>query len=749
MTTRGDRPENAGPPLADATGSAHTELPGLGSAQATHELRRQAELIFRQKSAGEANDLKAMTAEEIQLVLQDLRVHQIQLEMQNEELRRVQFELDASRARYFNLYDLAPMGYCTISESGLILEANLTAATLLGVVRRKLTKQPISRYIFKEDQAAYYRLCKKLFAAGERQRGELRLIRQDGTSFWARIETTNALDENGMILCRLMLSDITHEKQAKEALQESHRLNEEILDSITNAFISLTNDMVITYFNSAAERMFNQKRVDVLGRKLFDVFPKAKGSIFEENYSKVIRTKVPLSFEVDSAVAPCGNWFDVRVYPSREGITIYFQIITERKQEEEAKAKLDSTNRQLQKTESLGRMAGAIAHHFNNKLQVVKGFLEMTLEDLLPGDPSIDKLTSAMKAADQAVDVSTMMLTYLGRTIAKREPLNLTEICRMNFPKIQAAMPKNVKLEIDLENPGPTIDANARQIQQILMHLVTNAWEAAGDDQEGIYLTTKTVSSSDISSAYRFPVNWQPGGNSYACLEVRDNGCGIADRDFEEVFSPFFSTKFTGRGMGLPLVLGLAQAHHGVVTAESRPGQGSVFRVFLPVSAEEILPQSQKETKAPVIQKTGRVLLVDDDPTVLKIASIMLSTLGFSVLSARDGIEAVEVFRRHKDEILFVLSDVAMPRMDGWETLLALRQIMPGIPVILASGYTEELVMEKAQSERPQFFLEKPFSFQALKDAVNRALADNKKEREQGVFVKRADPKPEKSGGPT
>jgi CheY-like chemotaxis protein len=203
---------------------------------------------------------------------------------------------------------------------------------------------------------------------------------------------------------------------------------------------------------------------------------------------------------------------------------------------------------------------------------------------------------------------------------------------------------------------------------------------------------------------------------------VSDNGCGIADKNLEEVFSPFFSTKFTGRGLGLSVVLGLAQAHRGVATAESQPGKGSVFRVFFPMTAEEIVQQPHKEIEAQEIQETGTVLLVDDDNIVLEVTGVALSTLGFTVLSAMDGLEAVEVFRRHKDEIRFVLSDVAMPRMDGWETLLALRQITPDIPVILASGYSEEQVMERALSERPQAFLGKPYGLATLRETIRRTL---------------------------
>ena len=622
------------------------------------------------------------------------------------------------------------VGYCTISETGLILEANLTAANLLGVARGELSKESISQFILKEDQDIYYLLRKKLFeVGGEPQTAELRMVRRDGTTFWAHLETTMALADGGDAVGRLIMSDITNRKRAEGALQESNRQNQEILDSITDAFISLTDDMVVSYFNSAAERMLNQKRIDVIGRKLFDVFPEAKGSIFEENYSLAIRTKSTVSFETEFNVAPYQNWYDVRVYPIREGITIYFQVITARKLAEEEKIRLESVKRQIQKAEGLGRMAGAIAHHFNNKLHVVMGRLELAMKRLPRENESYNDLITAMQAADQAAEVSRLMLTYLGQANGDREPLDLSETCRSSLPLIQASMPKNVVLVTDFLFPGPTIKANANQIQMILTNLISNSWEAVGDDQGAIQLSVTKVSLADIPPLHRFPINWQPDDEpcAYSCLEVRDTGCGLLEKDIEEVFDPFFSTKFTGRGLGLSVVLGIVQAHGGVVTVESEPGQGSIFRIFFPIVAKEVQVQPDKAANAMEVHGVGTVLLVDDDKIVLDIANTALSMMGFRVLTAMDGIEAVEVFQQHRDEIRLVLSDFSMPRMNGWDTLIALRRINPDVRVILASGYSEEQVMEGTHPELPQAFLGKPYGFKDLKDAIDLALTENKK----------------------
>jgi PAS domain S-box-containing protein len=396
------------------------------------------------------------------------------------------------------------------------------------------------------------------------------------------------------------------------------------------------------------------------------------------------------------------------------------QDITERRRAEEQV-------RHMQKTESLGRMAGAIAHHFNNQLGVVIGNLEMIIDGLPQGAGEVHSLTAAMRAAQKAAEMSGLMLTYLGQSFDKRESLDLSETCLRSLPILRAAIRGKVALETALPTPGPVVSANANQIQQILTNLITNAWEAIGDGQGSIYLNVKAVSPQDIPAAHRHPINWQPQDHVYACLEVADTGGGIADKDIEKIFDPFFSSKFTGRGLGLAVVLGIVKAHDGAITVESEPGQGSVFRVFLPVSAEEFRRQPDKAFQPLAIEASGAILLVDDEEMVRDMAAIMLKRLGYSVLEAKDGGEALEVFRQRREEIRLVLCDLTMPRMDGWETLTALRKLDPDVPVILASGYDEARVMAGDHPERPEAFLGKPYKLKELGDAIGQALVSRKK----------------------
>jgi PAS domain S-box-containing protein len=409
--------------------------------------------------------------------------------------------------------------------------------------------------------------------------------------------------------------------------------------------------------------------------------------------------------------------------------------ITARKRAEAEKAELEAQNRQLQKAESLGRMASAIAHHFNNQLYAVIGNLELAVDDLPRGADISETLAEAQKAAHKAADVSKLMLTYLGQTYGKHEPIDLSEACRQSLTLLQAAAPKGMILNADFLSSGSIIHADAGQMHQILTNLITNAWESITNNRGAIGLSIKTVSHADIPTSKRFPFDWQPLEIDYACLEVSDTGSGIPDRDIEKLFDPFFTTKFTGRGLGLPVVMGIVKAHGGGITVESEQGRGSVFRIFLPVSTEELpiqhdlpaMPEALlagKAEKSSKIEGSGTVLLIEDEDPVRNIAKKMLTRLGYTVIEAKDGVEALEIFQQHQDEISFVLSDLTMPRMNGWETLAALRKLSPDTPVILSSGYDEAKVMAEEHTEQPNAFLGKPYQLKVLRDTINRILSN-------------------------
>jgi CheY-like chemotaxis protein len=328
-----------------------------------------------------------------------------------------------------------------------------------------------------------------------------------------------------------------------------------------------------------------------------------------------------------------------------------------------------------------------------------------------------------MKASRRAAEISHQMLAYLGQDTGKKEPIDLSEAYREALLLLTASLPKKARLKTEFPAEGVIILADAVQMKQVLTNLVVNAGEAMGGGEGDITVAIALIPAADIHASRFYPAGWKPKAETYACLSITDTGCGMDPETVDKLFDPFFSTKFTGRGLGLPVVMGIVKAHEGAVTVESGSGQGATFRVFLPVTDQKPLQTRKAEpVESRAVEGRGLVLVVEDEPLMRELAEIMLQHIGYEVITAADGVEAREVFQQHKDEIRCVLCDLTMPRMDGWETLEALRRIQPDLAVILASGYAETQVMQGEHPERPQVFLHKPYMSADLGAALAAAL---------------------------
>ena len=269
--------------------------------------------------------------------------------------------------------------------------------------------------------------------------------------------------------------------------------------------------------------------------------------------------------------------------------------ITERKRIEEERLQLTQRLQQVQKAESLARMAGAMAHHFNNKLGAITGSLELALIYFeREGSESRKWIAEAMIATNQAAEICRFMLTYLGRTTGKKEQLDLSEAVREARAILNASIPGNVHLRKEPLSRGLIIQAEGIHIKQILTNLVFNSVEAIGEAQGLITIALNVMSAEEIPKSKVFPMNWEPKEKAYACLSVTDTGPGLDPATIEKIFDPFFTTKFIGRGMGLPVVLGLIQAYEGAISVESRPGEGAVFRVYFPIPERVELPPGEE-----------------------------------------------------------------------------------------------------------------------------------------------------------
>jgi len=398
--------------------------------------------------------------------------------------------------------------------------------------------------------------------------------------------------------------------------------------------------------------------------------------------------------------------------------------ITDRKRAEQERRELEAQMRQAQKLESLGVLAGGIAHDFNNLLTGIIGNAGMALEESA-GYPRLHHNVEEIDAAARrAAGLCQLMLTYSGKGQIHVAPVDLNALIREMGDLLGVSKSKKAAIEYELADGLPTVDADAAQIGQILMNLITNASEALGEESGVIAIRTGTLQCDKnfLRDTYLSPS--LPAGE-YVYLEVRDTGVGMDGDTIDKIFDPFFSTKFVGRGLGLAAVLGIIRSHNGAIKVESAPGLGTTFCVLLPVGRmAEVEAEQQMETGGRGV--AGRtVLAVDDEDVVLSLIKRVLEAAGASVMTADNGQAAVECFRDYHEDIDCVVLDLTMPEMNGEETLRELRQIRDDVRVVISSGYAEEDVTMRFHGQNVAEFISKPFAPNQLLAAVTRLLADN------------------------
>lgn len=398
-----------------------------------------------------------------------------------------------------------------------------------------------------------------------------------------------------------------------------------------------------------------------------------------------------------------------------------FLDITERKKREEEERKMEQQLQQTQRLESLGILAGGIAHDFNNILMGIMGHAELALDELSPLAPARECLTEITDASKRAADLCGQMLAYAGKGRFESRDISLRDLIDETRHMLKTSISKNCLLNLCLAQELPPLHGDAAQLRQILMNLVINASEAIGDRSGVITISTGAMECSEEYLKDGYVVEpGEPG--MYVWFEVSDTGCGIDRESIGRLFEPFYTTKFTGRGLGLSAVVGIVRAHKGALRVYSEVGQGTTFKVLFPevATAEQTLPAGDPEAGW---RGEGTVLLVDDEETVRTVSSKLLRRLGLNVLLAEDGRQAVELYRERKQEITLVLLDLTMPHMNGEEAFRELRTLNPDVQVILASGYSETDVGSRFTGKGLAGCLQKPYTLNKLRSLLSQCSA--------------------------
>ena len=347
--------------------------------------------------------------------------------------------------------------------------------------------------------------------------------------------------------------------------------------------------------------------------------------------------------------------------------------------------------RHVQKLESIGVLAGGIAHDFNNLLHVVLGNADLARLQLDAAAPAREYLDEVIRATQRAGELTQQLLAYSGRGAIEIRHLSLSDEVREMATLLRTAISKQATLVWELTPGLPAVTADPTQVRQVVMNLITNASDALGDAAGTITLRTGL-------------------DGELVFLEVSDTGVGMDTGTLQRIFDPFFSTKFTGRGLGLAAVMGIVESHHGHIRIRSAPGEGTTFRILFP-AVPDSADAGPPRVSATQWRGQGIVLVVEDEEGVREVVRRMLERLGFQVITAEDGIAALERLEAHQGAIAAVLLDLSMPRMTGQEALHEIRRLRPDVPMVLMSGYTEQEVASKLLDSvgGATGFLQKPF----------------------------------------
>ncbi len=515
-----------------------------------------------------------------------------------------------------------------------------------------------------------------------------------------------------------VMVDISERKRSERSLAKSEQRYRAVYENSALGIFEVTLDGNLLSSNEAFARLLGYASADALvgqiddaGRQIYADAKKRQSVV-----DRVLHREDVARFEVTYRRRDGSEFIGaltMQAVRDDGGVPLYLfgfvEDISERKIAEEERRRLERKIQHSHKLESLGILAGGVAHEFNNILTGILGNASFAKRDLPEGSVLRESIELIEEAATRAADLTNQMLAYSGRGAFMVRSLRLSDFVDEMSALFEAAIPKKIRIQYDHEGDDPIIDGDAEQIEQLVMNLVTNAVESIGSKRGTITIRTGRMEVNEAYLRGTYLDDDLPAGR-YAFLEVADTGRGMDAETRKKVFDPFFSTKFAGRGLGLAAVLGVVRGHRGAVRVESEPGRGSVFRVLFPALArEEPACRRRGESDVTDANRSQTVMVVDDEVQVRQLASKALETRGYQVVLAEDGETCIGLFEEDPERYDVIVLDLTMPDLDGTEVLERLRAIRPDVRVILSSGYAEQDVVRRFAGKELTAFLHKPY----------------------------------------
>jgi PAS domain S-box-containing protein len=629
------------------------------------------------------------------------------------------------------------------SLDGIIMSWNKGAEKIYGYTESEVIGKSISLLISPGNEDEMSGILHRIRSGEVIEQYEIARRRKDGREIQMSLTISPIRDPEGKIVAASTIGrDITKRKRAEqeliiankelvfqneerkradEELQESETRYRSVLQSATDAIVTAYSSGIIIGWNRGAERIFGYSYTEAVGQPLTSIIPLyrhdehtngMKGLQSEGDQDVIGKTVELEGLRKDKSVFPLELSLSTWEIKSEQFITGIIRDISERKRAEEKNRQLQQQLIQAQKLESLGTLASGIAHDFNNILGIILAYSSLLGKIKMGSEKYSESLNAITNAVQRGAALVRQILTFARKTDILFEPMSLLELVNEVLSMLNQTFPKTIIFRKNIEKDIPYISADRTQIYQALLNLCVNARDAMPNGG-CITLTIEKRTGEQIRE--QFPTANQ---DSYLCTSVTDTGEGMDETTRSRIFDPFFTTKEKGKGtgLGLSVVFGVVQTHHGFIDVESEPGKGTTFRLYLPVSqtVEPIRVEEGQTITEEILGGTETLLVVEDEKALSELVRHLLETKGYKVHTAQDGNEAIEVYKRYKEEIDIVLTDMGLPGMVGAEVFKKLKEINPNVSVIFCSGSNEANIKSELYKAGAKGFIQKPYDTNEL-----------------------------------
>jgi len=645
--------------------------------------------------------------------------------------------LRSSEEHHRRLLEISPMAILT-SHEGRIEYVNPAAVKLY---RASGPEEMIGRryldLVHPDDRVESERRIGKVLKEGWSARlRQHRCLTLDGQVI--EVESTGTtFDHEGRIMIQMVVQDITERKRAEEAVRQSGEKYRAIFEQSRDPIYFTTAEGEIIDINPAGQELFGYSREELcrLNVNSHYVDPQECERVKAEIESRgFIKDREVILRRKDGAEIVCLD--TATVWRDQAGSIIgnigTLRDVTAARQFEAERARLQEELRQAQKMEAIGTLAGGIAHDFNNILAAITGYTELALSDLPEDHPSKQSLQQVFKASLRAKDLVRQILSFARQAKPEPKPVLIGSIVKEVLKFLRASLPVTIEIRHDLGSQSGVILADMTEIHQLLMNLCTNAAQAMGE-KGGLLRVRLDRVDLDEEAARRF-AELSPG--KYQKLTISDTGPGIDPAIMDRIFEPFFTTKGPGigTGMGLAVAHGIVKNHSGAITVSSQLGKGSTFEVYLPL-IEYREETGEIEEPGPVIGGNERILLVDDEEILADLGRQELEWLGYRVTAMTSSPEALHLFQARPNDFDLVLTDQIMPSMTGADLAQEMLKIRPDLPIILCTGFSEHISVEKALAMGIRRFVMKPLVISQAARIIRSVLDEKRKEEENPSFA--------------